>query len=205
MGQLKAKLAKLRTELQAPSKVGTLHIRYAMFARLACMTSVLCQFGSTSCLYLLSASTSATGQGYQLQDGKGGGEGFEVQKYGDGRVALIGELLQCCMMCSILQHAQLHTISCSLSCLLAKRLCFYHMYLSKARCSIVRKQHAYCHVVIAVLHKKQVLSKDRRLSPICAVTATASQGVVLMHRFSQCGKEYHFDTADRHTVRGCGL
>ena len=25
-----------------------------------------------------------------LQDGKGGGEGFEVQKYGDGRVALIG-------------------------------------------------------------------------------------------------------------------
>ncbi len=26
-----------------------------------------------------------------LQDGKGGGEGFEVQKYGDGRVALIGE------------------------------------------------------------------------------------------------------------------
>lgn len=43
MGQLKAKLAKLRTELQAPSK-----------------------------------------------DGKGGGEGFEVQKYGDGRVALIG-------------------------------------------------------------------------------------------------------------------
>ena len=25
------------------------------------------------------------------QDGKGGGEGFEVQKYGDGRVALIGE------------------------------------------------------------------------------------------------------------------
>lgn len=43
LGQLKAKLAKLRTELQAPSK-----------------------------------------------DGKGGGEGFEVQKYGDGRVALIG-------------------------------------------------------------------------------------------------------------------
>ena len=26
-----------------------------------------------------------------VQDGKGGGEGFEVQKYGDGRVALIGE------------------------------------------------------------------------------------------------------------------
>ena len=26
-----------------------------------------------------------------LQDGKGGGDGFEVQKYGDGRVALIGE------------------------------------------------------------------------------------------------------------------
>lgn len=25
------------------------------------------------------------------QGGKGGGEGFEVQKYGDGRVALIGE------------------------------------------------------------------------------------------------------------------
>ena len=25
-----------------------------------------------------------------LQDGKGGGDGFEVQKYGDGRVALIG-------------------------------------------------------------------------------------------------------------------
>lgn len=25
-----------------------------------------------------------------MQDGKGGGEGFEVQKYGDGRVALIG-------------------------------------------------------------------------------------------------------------------
>ncbi|KAK9831969.1 hypothetical protein WJX81_004285 [Elliptochloris bilobata] len=43
LGQLKAKLAKLRTELQAPPK-----------------------------------------------DGKGGGEGFEVQKYGDGRVALIG-------------------------------------------------------------------------------------------------------------------
>jgi len=43
LGQLKAKLAKLRTELQAPPK-----------------------------------------------DGKGGGDGFEVQKYGDGRVALIG-------------------------------------------------------------------------------------------------------------------
>ena len=42
LGQLKAKLAKLRTELQAPSKSGP------------------------------------------------GGEGFEVQKYGDGRVALIG-------------------------------------------------------------------------------------------------------------------
>lgn len=28
---------------------------------------------------------------WALQDGKGGGEGFEVQKYGDGRVALIGE------------------------------------------------------------------------------------------------------------------
>ncbi|GAB4821710.1 hypothetical protein N2152v2_008756 [Parachlorella kessleri] len=42
LGQLKAKLAKLRTELQAPPKSG------------------------------------------------GGGEGFEVQKYGDGRVALIG-------------------------------------------------------------------------------------------------------------------
>lgn len=27
------------------------------------------------------------------QDGKGGGEGFEVQKYGDGRVALIGKML----------------------------------------------------------------------------------------------------------------
>lgn len=26
------------------------------------------------------------------QDGKGGGDGFEVQKFGDGRVALIGEL-----------------------------------------------------------------------------------------------------------------
>lgn len=43
LGQLKAKLAKLRTELQAPAA-----------------------------------------------GGKGGGEGFEVQKYGDGRVALIG-------------------------------------------------------------------------------------------------------------------
>ncbi|BDA44861.1 Developmentally-regulated GTP-binding protein 2 [Coccomyxa sp. Obi] len=43
LGQLKAKLAKLRTELQAPPK-----------------------------------------------DSKGGGDGFEVQKYGDGRVALIG-------------------------------------------------------------------------------------------------------------------
>mmetsp|Transcript_25041 Transcript_25041/g.63043 ORF Transcript_25041/g.63043 Transcript_25041/m.63043 type:complete len:153 (-) Transcript_25041:1050-1508(-) len=42
LGQLKAKLAKLRTELQAPSKSG------------------------------------------------GPGEGFDVQKYGDGRVALIG-------------------------------------------------------------------------------------------------------------------
>ncbi|KAK9908310.1 hypothetical protein WJX75_009685 [Coccomyxa subellipsoidea] len=42
LGQLKAKLAKLRTELQAPPK-----------------------------------------------DSKGGGDGFEVQKYGDGRVALI--------------------------------------------------------------------------------------------------------------------
>lgn len=30
---------------------------------------------------------------FDLQDGKGGGEGFEVQKYGDGRVALIGEQL----------------------------------------------------------------------------------------------------------------
>lgn len=28
-----------------------------------------------------------------MQDGKGGGEGFEVQKYGDGRVALIGNVL----------------------------------------------------------------------------------------------------------------
>lgn len=45
LGQLKAKLAKLRTELQAPAS-----------------------------------------------GGKGGGEGFEVQKYGDGRVALIGGL-----------------------------------------------------------------------------------------------------------------
>lgn len=27
---------------------------------------------------------------YILQDSKGGGEGFDVQKYGDGRVALIG-------------------------------------------------------------------------------------------------------------------
>ena len=26
----------------------------------------------------------------RVQDSKGGGEGFEVQKYGDGRVALIG-------------------------------------------------------------------------------------------------------------------
>jgi ribosome-interacting GTPase 1 len=26
-----------------------------------------------------------------LQDSKGGGEGFEVTKFGDGRVALIGE------------------------------------------------------------------------------------------------------------------
>ncbi len=26
-----------------------------------------------------------------LQDGKGGGDGFEVQKFGDGRVALIGK------------------------------------------------------------------------------------------------------------------
>lgn len=43
LGQLKAKLAKLRTELQAPAA-----------------------------------------------GGKGGGEGFEVQKYGDSRVALIG-------------------------------------------------------------------------------------------------------------------
>jgi hypothetical protein len=43
LGQLKAKLAKLRTELQAPAA-----------------------------------------------GGKGGGDGFEVQKYGDGRVALIG-------------------------------------------------------------------------------------------------------------------
>eukprot|EP00891_Asterochloris_glomerata_P004664 jgi/Astpho2/4664/Aster-00228 len=43
LGQLKAKLAKLRTQLQEPPK-----------------------------------------------DGKGGGEGFEVQKYGDGRCALIG-------------------------------------------------------------------------------------------------------------------
>ena len=41
-GTLKAKLAKLRTQLQEPAKSG------------------------------------------------GGGEGFEVQKYGDGRVALIG-------------------------------------------------------------------------------------------------------------------
>ena len=29
-----------------------------------------------------------------LQDAKGGGDGFEVQKYGDGRVALIGQPLQ---------------------------------------------------------------------------------------------------------------
>ena len=27
-----------------------------------------------------------------VQESKGGGDGFEVQKYGDGRVALIGEL-----------------------------------------------------------------------------------------------------------------
>ena len=27
----------------------------------------------------------------RVQDAKGGGDGFEVQKYGDGRVALIGE------------------------------------------------------------------------------------------------------------------
>ncbi len=47
LGQLKAKLAKLRTELQAPSSKGG-----------------------------------------------GGGEGFEVQKYGDGRVALIGESVE---------------------------------------------------------------------------------------------------------------
>lgn len=26
-----------------------------------------------------------------VQESKGGGDGFEVQKYGDGRVALIGE------------------------------------------------------------------------------------------------------------------
>lgn len=32
---------------------------------------------------------------WALQDGKGGGEGFEVQKYGDGRVALIGEHSTC--------------------------------------------------------------------------------------------------------------
>eukprot|EP00882_Tetradesmus_deserticola_P024355 GHRQ01026615.1.p2 GENE.GHRQ01026615.1~~GHRQ01026615.1.p2 ORF type:complete len:134 (+),score=39.99 GHRQ01026615.1:316-717(+) len=46
LGQLKARLAKLRTELQAPSSKG------------------------------------------------GPGEGFDVQKYGDGRVALIGEQRQ---------------------------------------------------------------------------------------------------------------
>lgn len=37
-----------------------------------------------------------------MQDGKGGGEGFEVQKYGDGRVALIGTSLLTCI-----QHPQL--------------------------------------------------------------------------------------------------
>lgn len=32
---------------------------------------------------------------YVMQDSKGGGDGFEVQKYGDGRVALIGESYPC--------------------------------------------------------------------------------------------------------------
>lgn len=45
LGQLKARLAKLRTELQTPASKGA------------------------------------------------GGDGFEVQKYGDGRVALIGQRL----------------------------------------------------------------------------------------------------------------
>lgn len=73
LGQLKAKLAKLRTELQAPPKV-TLSLSLLM--------SSINPFHSFR-WWPAALST--------LQDSKGGGDGFEVQKYGDGRVALIGE------------------------------------------------------------------------------------------------------------------
>ncbi len=67
---------------------------------------------------------------------------------------------------------------------------------------VLNRQEAAC--LLSCCHSnptsKPCPFTDRRLIPNCAVTATASQGCVLMHRVSQCGKEYHFDTADRHTV-----
>ena len=98
LGQLKAKLAKLRTELQAPPKASLPPARLAVSntlvaTRKVTLTMLLADAGSRQCLVMCpntKAVYSLLPACKTLQDGKGGGEGFEVQKYGDGRVALIG-------------------------------------------------------------------------------------------------------------------
>lgn len=52
----------------------------------------------------------------RVQDSKGGGEGFEVQKYGDGRVALIGARPQATVHAVTGLHASHCTLQAALRC-----------------------------------------------------------------------------------------
>jgi ribosome-interacting GTPase 1 len=86
LGQLKAKLAKLRTELQAPAaKVSAV----GASARLKGwpMHAAAVALGSTATAVRDGAHSPIQPPCAQGEKG----EGFDVQKYGDGRVALIGE------------------------------------------------------------------------------------------------------------------
>ncbi|KAH0916358.1 hypothetical protein HID58_030804 [Brassica napus] len=99
LGQLKAKIAKLRTQLLEPPKV--FFIAFLSVAECLCLKWTV----NGSLVLVTLACFLRTGA-------SGGGEGFEVTKYGHGRVALIGfpriwrlmvlgKLMEVVVLCSV--------------------------------------------------------------------------------------------------------